>query len=348
MSLEPITPKIAVEEYLDEKQADGASESTVRSHRSRLGHFVEWCQLNGIGSVSELSTTDIREYKSWRREKNEIKKVTLKTQMDTLRVFLTWCEDYGHVPTDFSKSARSPSLSKGDNVRDASISTDACLEIRDRLRKYHYATRQHVVFELIWHGTIRRGGVHSLDVDDFDPKENTLRFRHRPENGTVLKNKKRSERVINISDDVTEIITDWVDDQRPRVTDDYGRKPLIATKHGRAHLTTISSDIYNVTRPAFRREECCCSPDCNIGCANEAYRCEDSHSPHTIRSASITYHLNRGWLIDMVADRADNTAEVIKKHYDVADEDEKAERRREFVELLGSDEEEEEGSGVEA
>ncbi|WP_440770180.1 hypothetical protein [Natronorubrum sp. DTA28] len=50
----------------------------------------------------------------------------------------------------------------------------------------------------------------------------------------------------------------------------------------------------------------------------------------------------------MVADRADNTAEVIKKHYDVADEDEKAERRREFVELLGSDEEEEEGSGVEA
>ncbi|MCW8172751.1 hypothetical protein D8S78_12575 [Natrialba swarupiae] len=75
-------------------------------------------------------------------------------------------------------------------------------------------------------------------------------------------------------------------------------------------------------------------------CANNAYACEDSVSPHTVRSASITYHLDQGWLIDLVADRADNTADVIKKHYDAANEEEQAQRRKEFMGLLEEEDEE--------
>jgi len=39
MSLEPITPTDTVELYIKDKQRDSA-DTTVRSHRSRLGHFL--------------------------------------------------------------------------------------------------------------------------------------------------------------------------------------------------------------------------------------------------------------------------------------------------------------------
>ena len=45
--LEELTPTEAVQMYLADKQSDSA-EATVRSHKSRLGHFLDWCNENGI------------------------------------------------------------------------------------------------------------------------------------------------------------------------------------------------------------------------------------------------------------------------------------------------------------
>jgi integrase len=209
-----------------------------------------------------------------------------------------------------------------------------------RLESYHYASREHVVFALAYHGTLRRGSIHSLDVSDVKRGEGRLKLRHRPSDGTRLKNKKRSERVINVSDGVMRVLGDWIDDQRPEVTDEEGRRPLVSTQSGRAHLNTIASDIYYVTKPLFVGDECGCEGGeytCESSNRTDAYKCESSVSPHTVRGAAITHHLDEGWLIDMVADRADNSADVIREHYDNADEDEQAERRAEFMELLEDD-----------
>jgi len=87
MNLEPIDPETAVELYLAEREAE-AAESTIRSHRARLNQFVRWCGEREIDNLNDLTGRKIHEYRLWRRNDGDLKKTTLKTQMDTLRVFV--------------------------------------------------------------------------------------------------------------------------------------------------------------------------------------------------------------------------------------------------------------------
>jgi len=75
--------------------------------------------------------------------------------------------------------------------------------------------------------------VRSLDLDDYDAEKQSLRFKHRPETGTPLKNKQTSERHVAISESLADLLDDWVELKRPAVTDEYGREPLITTTNGR-------------------------------------------------------------------------------------------------------------------
>jgi hypothetical protein len=85
--MEDIEPTEAVEMYIADKQPELA-QSTVYSHKSRPSHFTEWCAGDGgIEYLSELDPIDCHRYKLWRRDEHDINNVTLKTQLDTLRVF---------------------------------------------------------------------------------------------------------------------------------------------------------------------------------------------------------------------------------------------------------------------
>ena len=58
MSLDPIKPEAALELYLEDKQRE-AAEATVRSHRSRLGHFIDWCDEEGIDNMNDWCETEL-------------------------------------------------------------------------------------------------------------------------------------------------------------------------------------------------------------------------------------------------------------------------------------------------
>ncbi|MFB6078252.1 MAG: site-specific integrase [Halarchaeum sp.] len=131
--LEELTPTEAVQMYLADKQSDSA-EATVRSHRSRLGHFLDWCDENGIENLNELSGRDLHRYKLWRQE--DINKVTLKTQLDTLRVFIRFCESIDGVRPDLSQAVKSPKLEDGDNQREVIVEQDQAEQILDYLLSF--------------------------------------------------------------------------------------------------------------------------------------------------------------------------------------------------------------------
>lgn len=331
-----LTISDAVDEYLSDKSIE-AKEGTVQSHQYRLSQFIEWCDEIGIQYLSDLHPTHFREFRKWRHD-DGLAKITLKTHMDTLRVFIRWCETYGYVDEGMSEAVVSPSLDKGDGVDLEAIEIPRAQRIKDYLRKYEYATREHVVFELIWHTTMRNCTVRSLDVADFNREKQTLTIRNRSDEGTRLKKGEDSERDMNLNDDVAQIMADWIDDKRPDVTDEYGREPLIAWESGRPPTQSIAKDVYWVTTPSYIGEECSCD-DCEATCANNAYQCEDSMSPKRVRKASITHHLNQGWPDQVVADRADNSVDIIREHYDTAGPDEKAARRRKFMDALEDNDE---------
>lgn len=56
--LEPIRLVEAKQMYLRERRKD-ISDSTIKAHDYRLGHFISWCDIEGIDDLNELSGRDL-------------------------------------------------------------------------------------------------------------------------------------------------------------------------------------------------------------------------------------------------------------------------------------------------
>lgn len=334
-TLEPLEPTDALTLYLSEKRTE-VSDATLYSHKSRLGHFIRWCNERGIDNLNELTGRDIHRYKLWRRDDGDLNAVTLKTQMDTLRVFIRWCESIDGVPVDLSTKVQSPVLADGENERDVLLDNESAETILSYLTKYEYASIQHVTLALLWHTMMRRGAARALDLEDYDRENQLLMVRHRPDTGTAIKNKQRGERMVALSEEMCDLLEDWIATQRPTVTDDYGREPLLATVQGRIHGQTIQGYAYAMTRPCVFADECPEGRDPETCEATEynkaASKCPVSVSPHAVRRGSITHWLQRDVPMRVVSDRANVSQDVLEKHYDRRTEREKVEQRRRYLE----------------
>jgi hypothetical protein len=73
---------------------------------------------------------------------------------------------------------------------------------------------------------------------------------------------------------------------------------------------------------------------------SQASKCPSSRSPHPVRRGSITWQLNRGVPIEVVAKLVNSSVRVIEEHYDQPTQREELEkRRREHIGRLGLDDE---------
>lgn len=336
MTLEPIEPENALELYLADRE-NNVTDATIYSHRSRLGHFIRWCDQEDITNLNELTGRMLHQYRIWRRNEGDLAKTTEKTQMDTVRVFIKWLESIDGVEENLHRKVLSPTLSGGDNVRDDSIESERMEQILDYLSKYEYASRPHVALLLMWHTMMRIGAVQSLDLKDYDSENQSLRITHRPDSETTLKNQSHGERLVAISDEVCAVLDDWIAHQRPDVTDDHGREPLLTTSYGRVHTGTLRKDCYQYTRPCVLSGTCPHQrdiDDCEATNDGEESKCPSSLNPHAFRRGGITHALWNDWPMKAVSDRANVTEAVLEKHYDVRSEEDKMENRRDYLDSL--------------
>ena len=333
MALEPITPEEALDLYLTDRRNELAR-STIYAHSSRLGHFVRWCSEEAKENLNELSGRDLHRYRLWRRVEGDLAPATEKAQMDTLRVFIRWCESIDAVPVDLSVKVVSPTLSDDERSRDEMLDAEVAEAISEQLSQYEFASARHVCFLLMWHGLLRRGAVRALDLDDYDSEEMALEVRHRSETGTPIKNKHRGERHVALSPEVCVVLDAWIADRRPDVTDEHDRVPLLATTHGRAHLTTIQSYVYSTTRPCEYTRECphhrSISSCDGVEMRSAAHGCPSSVSLHCIRRGAITHWLSSDVPDSVVSERANVSIGVIEQHYVRRTQRKKTERRSRY------------------
>lgn len=331
MTLEPLHPVTGVEMFCADLATERA-DATIEAYNYRLGHFTRWCDIEDIDNLNVLTGRLLHEYRLWRRADGDLNRVSEKTQMDTLRVFIDWLESIDAVEPDLSTKVRSPSLSNGDNVREDLLEADRARKIIEYLTKYEYASLPHVTLLLLYHTMMRTGSVRALDVGDHDASNASIEVRHRE--GTPIKNKSRGERFIALSDAVNEVLMDWIEARRPDVTDEVGREPLLASTSGRLHKSTIRKYAYRYTRPCIVSGECphdrtvdsCVARD-----NSKAYKCPSSRSPHAIRRGKITHNLEQKKSEKFISDRANVSLEILSKHYDARDAQSKMEQRRDFV-----------------
>ncbi|MFP8957671.1 tyrosine-type recombinase/integrase [Natrialbaceae archaeon A-CW3] len=334
--LDPITPSDAVKKFIETKEdSDELAEATIRSYRSRLEYFVEWCNINGIGDMNDVKGRDLHQYRIWRQK--DLNTKSQNTQQKTLRQFIKFCGSIEAVPIDLWQKVAVPSVDEDDEVRDEMVTGERAKEILGYLSKYHYASREHVVWLLLIEVGIRRGALYALDHDDYHPAAETphLDFNHRPQMGTPLKNGKKSERKVSISQEVCGVLNDYIADRRCEVTDDYERSPLITSSTGRLAKSTIQKYVYKWTRPCVTCRECPHGKvlDECVAAQNgdEASKCPSSLSPHPIRRGYITHSLSEGVPVEVLSQRCDVARGNLEKHYDARTEVERMQQRNQIL-----------------
>jgi len=330
--LEPLTPREAVELYEADRR-DEVSDATLQSHGYRLERFVEWCEREDIDNLNDVSGRDIQRFKLYRKQ--QVSTVTLKSQMDTLRVFLRFCESLDGVRDGVAESVVSPTVDREDNVSGAILPTDRTETILAYLAKYNYASIHHVLLRILWETGCRMGAARAIDVDHVDLHDCRIELHHQPETDTPLKNGKRGEREIAISPDTALLIEDYINEHRHDVADDYGRNPLLTTEYGRITKNTLRAYVYRLSRPCQYGKDCPIDrdpDDCEaVESRMSASKCPESRSPHAIRRGAITHWLTQDVPTEAVSDRMNVTKDVLDEHYDKRSKRERMEQRRDYL-----------------
>jgi len=326
--------------YLEAKQ-DELTEGTIKGHKYRLEAFTQWCDEYGIDDLRDLNGRDLYEYRIWRREghgdnRDEIKPVTLRAQLATLRSYLRFAADIDAVPSDLREKVPLPTVSGGQDVSNTTLEPERAEAILDYLERYKYASRIHVTLLLMWHTGARVGALRGLNLGDLDLDADPpgIKFVHRPGEGCPLKNKENGERWNTLSPRVARTVEDYIDGPHNEHVDDYGNKPLLTTSEGRASVSTLRDTLYSVTRPCWRGAECPHDRDpaeCPATEYARASTCPSSRSPHDVRSGRVTAYRRRDVPRRVVSDRLNASEGILDKHYDRRSAREKANQRRDYL-----------------
>lgn len=330
--LEPLTPWEAVEMYLDHREPD-LSEKSLQNHRYRLDAFLDFCEVQEIENLNELTGRDCHRFRTWRSQQ-DITTMTLRTNLATLRVFLEFCASIDGVEQGLREKVVLPDIDRKEQSKDVKLDVDHAEAIIEHLERFEYASRTHVVFSILWHTGIRLGTLRALDIDDVDLETPCLRVRHRPETGTPLKNGTAADRQIALGGRYAEIIEDYIEHNRHRVEDEHGRDPLITSAQGRLTESSIRVTVYKWTRPCMIGD---CPhdkdpADCEYMSRKRASECPSSRSPHGIRRGALTRMLRQGTPEEVVGGRSNVSRDVLEQHYDQRTERERMELRRELLE----------------
>lgn len=331
-----LSPREALERWLNKLRVS-KRESTVSAYHYRLKHFIEWCEDEPVETTEELTGWDVESYEAHRRQLG-IEPITLSNELKTLRAFFEYCARVEIVDEDLPEKVDPPTLEKSDQVNDVRLSTERAKTLLDHYETSDaYGTRAHVLLALEWYTGARLGALRGLDLEDYNPDEQYLEFRHRPRKDTPLKNGEDGERIVGLPGSVCDVVDTYLTKHRLEAFDDYGRKPLLTSQLGRPSTNAVRAWTYLATVPCLHSdfphgEE---PATCEYLDYSKASKCPSSRPPHAVRTGSITWQLNRGIPPERVSERVNTSVEVLLKHYDQPDRlEEMRERRQPYLDRL--------------
>lgn len=260
-----------------------------------------------------------------------------------VRRFLVFCVSIEGVSEDVPRKVPTSNLSDDMEVCEEKPPDEQVEQVLAYLEQYEPGSRRHVEYAVLYEVGNRVGCLHGIDIVDVDLEEQVIRFRHRPAEdpeikGTPLKNGSDGERSVNISNELADVIRQYLSNpDRYDVTDKFDREPLLTTESGRPTVDTIRRDLYKLTRPCVHSNTCPHDRDietCEATKSANASECPSSHSPHPLRRWSIEQQIDRGVPKDELCDRVDVSVPVLNKHYDTRSEERKRKQRLETLEKL--------------
>ncbi|WP_435065979.1 tyrosine-type recombinase/integrase [Halobaculum sp. EA56] len=326
-----MSPEEGVERFLDHREPSVAK-STFQNNQTTLEQFLAWCRENGIDDLNDLTGRMLADYVHYRRQR--VKPISLQKELSAIRVALDYWADLDAVEPGLRERVHAPEVADGAEARDVLVDEETADEILSYLDRYRTATREHIVLSVWWQTGMRLGALRGVDLGDLREEDHAVVVKHRPESDTPLKNGRDGERWVWLGETLFDLVEEYIDVHRESVRDEYDREPLITTRNGRASLSTLRDISYRWTQPC-RWAECPHDREpesCEAyGKPNTPSKCPSARSPHGWRRGSITNHLNRGVSPEVVSERANVSLEVLYRHYDARQPDEKMAVRREHL-----------------
>jgi len=333
------------EMFLDARQLDYTAE-TLRDYETRLRQFVEWAEdRDDIECIGDVTGWHLEQFKLF-RQGQDLAPTTIKGQMTALKVWLEYAAGIEAVDEMLPYKVNIPKLDQHEETDDTLLEADDAKALIDHYResRVKYAEENHVILELAWFTGARLGALRALDVEDYQPDDRLVWFRHRPDrgDGTPLKKKVGGERPVGLPSEACEVLDTYIEHVRPPKRDDDGRRPLLCGRQGRPAASTLQNWMYQATLP------CVAGPcphgksdrSCEWTVRKNSSKCPSSRSPHQVRTGSITWQLNSGLSYESVGQRVNSDPDTLRRYYDKASDVEKLEqRRRAFVDELQFDSE---------
>lgn len=330
-----LTPREARDRWLNKLRVDRA-ESTVSAYLYQTKLLVEWCEREGIDDIAALTGWDLETYETRRREQ-DVEPVTLNEELGTVKRFLEYCARVELVDESLPEKVVPPEVDKQADVDQTLLPADRAEALFEYYETHALGERAHALLTLCWYTGARLNALRGLDREHYHSDEQFVEFLHEPDRGLPLKNGRDGERAVGFPEYVSDVVNEYITEHRYDRHDDDGSEPLLTSQNGRAGENSIRAWMYLATQPCLHRE-------CPHGKAREscdwvdyaqASKCPSSRSPHQVRTGTITWQLNRGVPIEVVANRVNTSVRILKKHYDQPTRrEELEERRREHLDRL--------------
>ncbi|NHX37285.1 MULTISPECIES: tyrosine-type recombinase/integrase [Halolamina] len=318
------------------------SPSTISQYKRTIPEFIDFADEKGVKYPAELSESLIDAFVDELFTRYEAA-ATIITYTKNVRVWLNWLNKRDLCPANLRDLLDKEELGLSPNARDEALPESEAMHIIQKHRAQRYGTAQHALIELLYNSGLRIGEVHSLDVGDLLSASNDLHVRHRPDEGTRLKNGASShgshsdgERNITLKPTVVDALEEYIATDRVDVTGDFGREPLFSTQHGRASRSTLRRWTYQATSCRWANEDAT-EVTCDGSCDPDSDVCPYSYYPHAVRRGSIVNHLNGDLPHGKASERFDVSIPIIKRHYDPRVKETRKQERADAVQNAWSD-----------
>jgi len=148
--IDPTKPQGAVNMYFRSCR-DELRGKTCRKRKTCLDAFVRWCDEDDLDNLNKLTECDIQGFCEWRKNGDgdnysEVKNITLRSNLATLRVFLEYAANIDAVEKGMRERFMLPDVGK--EAKDSNVPKERVRDALDKLERFEYASRGHVIIAL--------------------------------------------------------------------------------------------------------------------------------------------------------------------------------------------------------
>jgi len=239
----------------------GMSGNTVKAYQNDITQFIGWMDSERISSVLDIDMAALSNYLQWLHEK-DLKATTISRRLVALKMFFRYLVLEGVIPESKVDLLSSPKLWQYLPTVLSPETVDRMLDEPNWGDSYPYRDRAVLA-------TLYATGCRASEVATM-----LLRHLRLDENYCRVLGKGNKERIVNLNPLAIRAIENYLDRERPKLTQRRDSDFLFVTRSGRA-LTRVN--VWHIVKKYAAR----------VGCS-------DKISPHTLRHSFATHMLAGG------------------------------------------------------